>query len=120
MSNAWNGPGAEVSEGSDTTYFIVADSEGNAVSWIQSVFHGFGVAFVPPGTGILLNNRATGFDLDPYSPNLIEPGKRPAHTLNAWTVTNPDGSLRFVGGTPGSITEIVAERAMPASMNEPP
>jgi len=106
MSSAWNGPGAEVSEGSDTTYFIVADSEGNAVSWIQSVFHGFGGAFVPPGTGILLNNRATGFDLDPNSPNLIEPGKRPAHTLNAWTATNPDGSLRFVGGTPGANIQV--------------
>ena len=105
-NSAWNGPGAEVSEGSDTTYFIVADAEGNAVSWIQSVFHGFGSAFVPKGTGILLNNRATGFDLDESSPNLIEPGKRPAHTLNAWTVTNPDGSLRFVGGTPGANIQV--------------
>lgn len=103
---AWNGPGAEVSEGSDTTYFIVADGEGNAVSWIQSVFHGFGAAFVPKGTGILLNNRATGFDLDPQSPNLIEPGKRPAHTLNAWTVTNSDGSLKYVGGTPGANIQV--------------
>ncbi|MFM8926885.1 MAG: gamma-glutamyltransferase family protein [Rhodoluna sp.] len=103
---AWNGSGAEVSEGSDTTYFIVADDEGNAVSWIQSVFHGFGSAFVPKGTGILLNNRATGFDLDEKSPNLIEPGKRPAHTLNAWTVTNPDGSLKFVGGTPGANIQV--------------
>ncbi len=103
---AWNGTGAEVTEGSDTTYFIVADSEGNAVSWIQSVFHGFGSAFVPKGTGILLNNRGTGFDLDPASPNLIEPGKRPAHTLNAWTVTNADGSLRYVGGTPGANIQV--------------
>lgn len=106
MNKAWNGPEGNVQEGSDTTYFIVADSEGNAVSWIQSVFHGFGSAYVPQGTGLLLNNRATGFNLDPTHPNFIEPGKRPAHTLNAWTVTNPDGSLAFVGGTPGANIQV--------------
>jgi gamma-glutamyltranspeptidase/glutathione hydrolase len=106
MNKAWNGPVANSQEGSDTTYFIVADKEGNAVSWIQSVFHGFGSAFVPKGTGVLLNNRATGFNLDADSPNLIEPGKRPAHTLNAWTVTNPDGSLKLVGGTPGANIQV--------------
>ena len=46
---------AAVAEGSDTTYFLVADSEGNAVSWIQSVFHGFGSSWVIPETGIILN-----------------------------------------------------------------
>jgi gamma-glutamyltranspeptidase/glutathione hydrolase len=104
--HAYNGPEGDTKEGSDTTYFIVADGEGNAVSWIQSVFHGFGSAFVPKGTGVLLNNRATGFSLDEDSPNLIEPGKRPAHTLNAWTVTNPDGSLAYVGGTPGANIQV--------------
>ena len=93
---------APVSEGSDTTYFLVADSDGNAVSWIQSVFHGFGSSWVIPETGIILNNRLTGFSLDPTSPNIVEPGKRPAHTLNAFTAVNPDGSLHLVGGTPGA------------------
>lgn len=106
MSKAWAGPETNLQEGSDTTYFIVADGEGNAVSWIQSVFHGFGSAFVPKGTGMLLNNRATGFNLDPNHPNFIEPGKRPAHTLNAWTVTKADGSLAFVGGTPGANIQV--------------
>ena len=93
-------------EGSDTTYFLVADAEGNAVSWIQSVFHGFGASWVVPGTGMILNNRLTGFNLDSNSPNFIEPGKRPAHTLQAFTVTNPDGSLRYVGGTPGANVQV--------------
>jgi gamma-glutamyltranspeptidase / glutathione hydrolase len=95
-----------VSEGSDTTYFLVADSEGNAVSWIQSVFHGFGSSWVIPETGILLNNRLTGFSLDPQSPNIIAPGKRPAHTLNAFTAVRPDGSLYLVGGTPGANIQV--------------
>ena len=93
-------------EGSDTTYFIIADSEGNAVSWIQSVFHGFGSSWVIPGSGIVLNSRLTGFSLDKNSPNLIEPGKRPVHTLNAWTATREDGSLYLVGGTPGANIQV--------------
>jgi gamma-glutamyltranspeptidase/glutathione hydrolase len=97
---------APVSEGSDTTYFLVADKEGNAVSWIQSVFHGFGSSWVIPETGIILNNRLTGFSLDPTSPNIIAPGKRPAHTLNAFTVVNPDGTLHLVGGTPGANIQV--------------
>jgi len=97
---------APVSEGSDTTYFLVADKEGNAVSWIQSVFHGFGSSWIIPETGILLNNRLTGFSLDPASPNIIAPGKRPAHTLNAFTVVNPDGTLFLVGGTPGANIQV--------------
>jgi gamma-glutamyltranspeptidase/glutathione hydrolase len=94
------------SEGSDTTYFLVADRDGNALSWIQSVFHGFGASWVIPGTGILLNNRLTGFSLDPKSPNFIAPGKRPAHTLNAWSATRADGSLAFMGGTPGANIQV--------------
>jgi gamma-glutamyltranspeptidase/glutathione hydrolase len=97
---------APVSEGSDTTYFLVADAEGNAVSWIQSVFHGFGSSWVIPETGIILNNRLTGFSLDPQSPNIIAPGKRPAHTLNAFTAVRHDGSLYLVGGTPGANIQV--------------
>lgn len=97
---------APVSEGSDTTYFLVADKDGNAVSWIQSVFHGFGSSWIIPETGILLNNRLTGFSLDPNSPNIIAPGKRPAHTLNAFTAVNPDGTLNLVGGTPGANIQV--------------
>jgi gamma-glutamyltranspeptidase/glutathione hydrolase len=97
---------APVSEGSDTTYFLVADKDGNAVSWIQSVFHAFGSSWIIPETGILLNNRLTGFSLDPDSPNIIAPGKRPAHTLNAFTAVNSDGTLHLVGGTPGANIQV--------------
>ena len=101
-----NNKNVSPAEGSDTTYFLVADSDGNAVSWIQSVFHGFGASWVVPGTGMILNNRLTGFNLDVNSPNFIAPGKRPAHTLQAFTVTNLDGSLKFVGGTPGANVQV--------------
>jgi gamma-glutamyltranspeptidase/glutathione hydrolase len=93
-------------EGTETTYFLVADSDGNAVSFIQSIFHGYGSATVIPQTGILLNNRMTGFSLNPDSPNCLAPGKRPAHTLNAWLATHADGSLAYVGGTPGGHVQV--------------
>ncbi len=89
----------------DTTYFCVADKEGNAVSFIQSVFWGYGSGAIIPGTGVLLNNRMTSFSLDPQHPNSLVPGKRPVHTLNTWLITREiDGyqALEAVGGTPGA------------------
>jgi gamma-glutamyltranspeptidase/glutathione hydrolase len=85
----------------DTTYVFAIDSAGNAVSFIQSVFAPWGSAVFDPGTGILFNNRMTGFRLDPGHPNELQPGKRPLHTLHSYLVTRPDGSLAVVGGTPG-------------------
>lgn len=89
----------------DTTYLCVVDRDGNAVSLIESVFKEFGSGSVVPGTGILLNNRLTGFSLDPGSPNVLATGKRPVHTLNAVIVL--DGSApRFVYGTPGAQAQV--------------
>jgi len=89
----------------DTTYLAVVDRDGNAVSLIESVFSAFGGATVVPGTGILLNNRLSGFSLDPLSPNALAPGKRPVHTLN--TVIALEGSIpRFVFGTPGRHAQV--------------
>ena len=95
----------------DTTYFCVGDGEGNAVSFIQSVFWGFGCGVVAAGTGVLFNNRMNGFSLDPASPNRLAPGKRTAHTLNAYLITRQDMDggkprLAFVGGTPGADVQV--------------
>ena len=89
----------------DTTYLAVVDRDGNAVSLIESVFSAFGAATIVPGTGILLNNRLSGFSLDTRSPNVLAPRKRPVHTLN--TVMVLDGSTpRFVYGTPGRHAQV--------------
>lgn len=105
-NRANNQPSRSSQEGNDTTYFLVADRDGNALSWIQSLFHSFGSSWAIPGTGIILNNRLTGFSLDSKSPNYLAPGKRPAHTLNAWLATRSDGSLALVGGTPGANIQV--------------
>lgn len=88
-----------------TTYFAVTDGDGNGVSFIQSIFHSLGCGAVDPATGIVFNNRMTGFNLDEGSPNCLAPGKRPAHTLNAFVVTD-DAGLRWVGGTPGGDVQV--------------
>ncbi|HYH43849.1 MAG TPA: gamma-glutamyltransferase family protein, partial [Burkholderiales bacterium] len=70
--------GALVAEhAGDTSYFAVADGDGNAISFIHSLSNAFGSCVVAGDTGVTLNNRAgRGFSLDPDHPNCIAPGRR--------------------------------------------
>jgi gamma-glutamyltranspeptidase len=66
----------------DTTCVVAVDQAGNCVSLIQSLFFHFGCGAIAGETGVLLNNRMTGFSLNPAEPNVLAGGKRPAHTLS--------------------------------------
>lgn len=87
--------------GGDTVYVCTVDGEGNACSLIQSIYYGFGSAFVCGETGVLLHNRAHSFSLEPQHPNCLRPGGRPLHTLMACMALE-NGRLRYVFGTMGA------------------
>jgi gamma-glutamyltranspeptidase len=93
--------GAEPKGDGDTVYLMAVDSQGNAVSWIQSIFSSWGSGLVEPETGIVLQNRGAGFVLTEGHPNRVAPGKRPFHTLNPVMVLDGEGGLRMTLGTPG-------------------
>lgn len=88
-------------ENGHTTSFVVVDSEGNACSFIHSIANTWGSGEEIEGTGILMNNRASQFNLHPLHPNCIKPGKKTMHTLNTYMVTDKNGKLKWVGNTPG-------------------
>lgn len=96
----------QLPEGPDTTSFVAVDGQGNGVSWIQSLFHSFGSGVMVDGDGYMLNNRLHGFSVDPARPNCLAPGKRPVHTLNTYVITDGNGDLYCVGGTPGAELQV--------------
>ncbi len=85
----------------DTVVLSTADKDGNVVSWVNSSFDAFGSGITVPGYGFTLHNRGTLFSLDPHSPNVIAPGKRPYNTLSAGLLMRdgkPTMTVTLMGG----------------------
>lgn len=90
--------------GGGTVYITTADADGNMVSLIYSVFDHFGSRLTVPGYGFVLLNRGGLFDLNPDSPRVIAPGKRPFHTLIPGFVLK-DGAPEMAFGLMGGATQ---------------
>ncbi len=101
--------GAVDAEGADTTHFSVLDTEGNRVAATLSINYPFGAGFVPPGTGVLLNDEMDDFSAQPGVPNAyglvgaeanaIAPGKRMLSSMSPTFATSEDQVV--ILGTPG-------------------
>ncbi len=87
-------------ERGDTVYLTVVDKDRNAVSLIQSNYAGFGSGSVPDGLGFCIQDRGCLFSLEEGHANVIEPGKRPFHTIIPAMVTR-EGRPVFTFGVMG-------------------
>jgi gamma-glutamyltranspeptidase/glutathione hydrolase len=95
------GPAGAGPEIGDTIVLSTADDQGNMVAWVNSNYSSFGSGLTVPGYGFILHNRGGLFSLDPKSPNVIAPHKRPYNTLAAGFVMDgnqPLMSLLLMGG----------------------
>ena len=97
-------PYGQVGGGSDTVYISVVDGQGNACSFINSIFTDFGSGLVVPGTGMVLHNRASLFSLDQDHPNALAPNKRPYHTIIPGMATQ-NGELMLCYGMMGAFMQ---------------
>jgi gamma-glutamyltranspeptidase/glutathione hydrolase len=97
--------------GMQTTHFSVLDAEGNLVAATISVNLFFGTGYMPPKTGVLLNNTMDDFSTKPGRPNefglvgatanAIAPNKRSLSSMSPTFVETPKG-LMIVGSPGGS------------------
>jgi gamma-glutamyltranspeptidase/glutathione hydrolase len=114
-------------DGGGTMCMSTIDADRMGVTLIQSNASGWGCNIVEPNTRIFLQNRGTGFSLDPTHPAVLAAGRKPPHTLSPMLVTNHDGSLAIALGTMGGdsqpqillqlLTRLLLHGASPAEAN---
>jgi gamma-glutamyltranspeptidase/glutathione hydrolase len=86
-----------------TIYLTTADRWGNMVSFIHSVFSVYGSGATVAPYGFVLHNRGTAFSLNPASPNVVAPRKRPFHSIIAGFVMKDGEPLMTFGNMGGSV-----------------
>ena len=107
-SQAPAAPSVHVQERGDTVYLTVADRWGNMASFIYSIYDYFGSDITVPGYGFPLQDRGTFFSLDPGSPNVVAPHKRPFHTIIPAFVMK-DGQPLLSFGSMGGTEQVQAQ-----------
>jgi gamma-glutamyltranspeptidase/glutathione hydrolase len=88
--------GSNADRGGDTIVLTTADRFGNMVAWVNSLYSAFGSGLTVPEYGIALHSRGELFTLDPKSPNVVAPHKRPYNTLSAGFVMRDNRPLMTV------------------------
>lgn len=87
--------------GGDSTWFGIIDGQGRAVSVVQSLHMPFGSGLVLPQTGIVWHDRTCAFSLDPDDRNVLEPRRKPFHTLSPALARLKDGRTMVWGASGG-------------------
>ncbi len=90
-------PWPQPAQDGDTVWLGAIDADGNAVSFIQSIYWEFGSGVVLPSTGIVWQNRGMSFSLDPAHHNALAPGRRPLHTIQPALALLDDGRVMPYG-----------------------
>ena len=101
--NTASKPGVGGGTEGGTIYMAAADRWGNMVSLVHSVFGVYGSRATVPPYGFVLHNRGSAFALDPKSPNIVAPHKRPFHTIIAGFVMKGGEPLMAFGNMGGSV-----------------
>jgi gamma-glutamyltranspeptidase/glutathione hydrolase len=96
-------PGVRGGLDGGTIYLTTADRWGNMVSLIHSVFSVYGSHATVPPYGFVLHNRGSAFSLNPASPNVVAPRKRPFHSIIAGFVMRAGQPLMTFGNMGGSV-----------------
>jgi len=109
--DARRGRAAVTEPAGGTVYLCAVDADRMAVSFIQSLFDGFGSGLVAPGTGVVLQNRAACFAVS----GAVEPGRRPYHTIIPGMLFR-DGNLLGPFGVMGGFIQAQAHMQLVSAM----
>lgn len=110
-------PAAQPPRGTGDTVAVTAiDSEGRAVTLIQSVFQTFGSGLLEPRTGVVLHNRGAAFSLQPGHPAEVAGGRRPPHTLCP-LIGEAEGVSAAVGCQGGSAQPLILSQVAAGALD---
>jgi len=121
-STALPGIEPDLQEGDQTTHFSIIDKDGNRVAATLTINTWYGAAFMPPDTGIILNNEMDDFSIKRGVPNefgllgdeanSVAPGKRPLSSMSP-TFLESERGIAVLGSPGGSrIITMVMQAAL--------
>jgi gamma-glutamyltranspeptidase/glutathione hydrolase len=101
-------------EHKNTIYLAVVDRDGNAISFINSLFAEFGCGIMAPNSGVLFHSRGSSFRVVQDHPNAVGPRKRPLHTIIPGMLARTGEQSCHLGSWAATIRRLVTLTSSPA------